>query len=287
MAFLAAAAGNGGGTPAGADPLRAAKLSAVGVRKVFDVSGGGEFTALADVDLRVEEGEFVSLIGPSGCGKSTLLEILAGLQAPSSGAVLLGGRPVTGPGPDRAVVFQNYALFPWRTVIQNVAFGLEIAGLDRATRLERSKGLLELVGLAEFAEHFVWQISGGMRQRVGLARALACDPEVLLMDEPFGALDALTRDVLQDQLLQVQRETRKSVVFVTHSVDEAIYLSDRIVVMGTAPGRVIQIIHVGLSREGGRQSMRSTSRYGEIHREVWRLLEQELAKSGADRAGRA
>lgn len=273
--------GAGGGNPAGTGTAGGAKLAAVGVRKEFEVSGGERFVALADVDLEVGEGEFVSLIGPSGCGKSTLLEVLAGLQVPSAGSVFLDGRVVTRPGPDRAVVFQNYALFPWRTVIQNVAFGLEIARVERDERLERSARLLDLVGLSAFADHFVWQVSGGMRQRVGLARALACDPEVLLMDEPFGALDALTRDLLQDQLLQVQRNTKKSVVFVTHSVDEAIYLSDRIVVMGTGPGRIIREIAVGLDREGGREAMRSTPRYGEIHRDVWALLEQELAKSGS------
>ena len=287
MTDVRASGGAGGVPPTGTAGARATKLAAVGVRKAFDVSGGGSFTALAEVDLEVGAGEFVSLIGPSGCGKSTLLEILAGLQMPTEGSVALDGRTVTGPGPDRAVVFQNYALFPWRTVIQNVTFGPEIAGVDRAERLDRARRLLGLVGLSGFADHFVWQISGGMRQRVGLARALACEPEVLLMDEPFGALDALTRDLLQDQLLEIQRETRKSVVFVTHSVDEAIYLSDRIVVMGTGPGRVVREISVGLDRDGGREAMRSTPRYGAIHREVWALLEQELAKAAAGPGGGA
>jgi NitT/TauT family transport system ATP-binding protein len=264
-------------------PARA-KIEVAGVSKIFN-GKDGSFTALAGIDLHVDDGEFLSLIGPSGCGKSTLLEILAGLQRATTGEVRVDGNAVTGPGPDRAVVFQNYALFPWRTVSDNVSYALEMKGVKKAERRERARHFLALVGLERVEHHYVWQLSGGMRQRVGLARALACEPSVLLMDEPFGALDAITRDVLQDHLLSIQSSARKTVVFVTHSVDEAIYLSDRIMVMGRGPGRFVAEFRVDLDRSGGREPMRADARYGALHAGLWHVLAQEMgsdASGGAD-----
>lgn len=255
------------------------KIAANSIQKRFPTQGGGEFTALESVDLEIAEGEFVALIGPSGCGKSTLLEILAGLQAPTAGTVQVDGATVSSPGPDRAVVFQNYALFPWRTVIENVTFSMEMKGEDRRASERVAAKYLEMVGLQSFSNHYIWQLSGGMKQRVGLARALACEPSVLLMDEPFGALDAMTRDVLQDQLLEIQRRINSSVVFVTHSVDEAIYLSDRIVAMGTAPGRVVTSFNVPFGKDLSRNDMRSQPEYAELHADIWKILEAEMVRT--------
>lgn len=254
------------------------KIAASHIQKRFPTKAGGSFTALESVDLEIAEGEFVALIGPSGCGKSTLLEILAGLQTPSAGTVRVDGQFVSSPGPDRAVVFQNYALFPWRTVIKNVTFSMEMKGDDRHESERVAAGYLEMVGLQAFSNHYIWQLSGGMKQRVGLARALACEPSVLLMDEPFGALDAMTRDVLQDQLLEIQRRINSSVVFVTHSVDEAIYLADRIVAMGTAPGRIVASFEVPFEKDLSRNDMRAQPEYGELHAQIWRILEAEMVR---------
>lgn len=266
-----------GGSTDGAAP----RISVEGVSKQFTDTVGQAFIALDNVDLRLAEGEFVSLIGPSGCGKSTLLEIVAGLQTATSGRVLQDGKEISRPGPERAVVFQNYALFPWRTVIDNVAFSMELRKVGRSERREKSGHYLELMGLRGFESHYIWQLSGGMRQRVGLARALACEPAVLLMDEPFGALDAITRDVLQDHLLRIQAETKKTVLFVTHGVDEALYLSDRIVVLGTRPGRVVEIFDTDFDRTRGREHIRSLPEYQAAHAAIWDILSAEMAKERA------
>jgi NitT/TauT family transport system ATP-binding protein len=234
-------------------------------------------SALVDINLRIEEGEFVCLLGPSGCGKSTLLKIIAGLIPATSGRITINGRPVSGPGPERAVVFQDYALFPWMTVRDNVEFGLEARRLPAAERREVSSRLLKVVGLSDFAERFPHQLSGGMKQRVSIARALAVDPSLLLMDEPFGALDAQTRHLLQDELLRVWREYRKTVVFVTHSIEEAIYLSDRIVVMTARPGRVKQIVVVPEARPRDMASVEMNQR----QREVRAVLSEEIARAAA------
>jgi NitT/TauT family transport system ATP-binding protein len=240
------------------------------VVKTFPTATGGSFTALQDVNLDVAPEEFLSLLGPSGCGKSTLLEIIAGLQMPSSGRVLLDGAAITGPGPDRAVVFQHFALFPWRTVAANVEFPMEMAGLGRRERREKALGFLKLVGLDAFADRHIWQLSGGMQQRVALARALACAPRVMLMDEPFSGADAITRELLQNELVRLHRATRKTVIFVTHSVDEAIRLSDRIVVMGTRPGRVVQTFTVNDEiRAQGDVVAR-------LRDEIWAILRREI-----------
>jgi NitT/TauT family transport system ATP-binding protein len=236
-----------------------------------------ETSALVDINLQIKEGEFVCLLGPSGCGKSTLLKIIAGLIPATSGRISINGKPVSGPGPERAVVFQDYALFPWMTVRDNVEFGLEARRLPLAERREVSKRLLKVVGLSDFAERFPHQLSGGMKQRVSIARALAVDPSLLLMDEPFGALDAQTRQLLQDELLRIWREYRKTVVFVTHSIEEAIYLSDRIVVMTARPGRVKQIVMVPETRPRDMASVDMNRR----QREVRAVLGEEIARAAA------
>lgn len=241
------------------------------------ISHRSETSALVDINLRIEEGEFICLLGPSGCGKSTLLKIIAGLIPATSGRIAINGKPVSGPGPERAVVFQDYALFPWMTVRDNVEFGLEARKLPVAERRDISSRLLKVVGLSDFAERFPHQLSGGMKQRVSIARALAVDPSQLLMDEPFGALDAQTRHLLQDELLRVWREYRKTVVFVTHSIEEAIYLSDRIVVMTARPGRVKQIVMVPEARPREMASIDMNRR----QREVRAVLGEEIARAAA------
>ncbi len=222
-------------------------LQARGLTRRF-ATAQGTMTALADIDLEVRQREFVSVIGPSGCGKSTLVRIVAGLDHPSSGEVLLDAKSVEGPGADRGMVFQGYTLFPWLTIQQNVMFGMKMKGL-RGTRAE-SKAMewLDLVGLSRFAEHYPRELSGGMQQRVAIARALANEPRILLMDEPFGALDAQTRCSMQRHLLEVWKTVDVTVLFITHDLDEAIYLSDRIVVLGAHPGRVLEVIDVPVAR---------------------------------------
>ncbi len=213
----------------------AGAVALAGVSKVFRSPDGSKVHALDGVDLDIAEQEFICLLGGSGCGKSTLLRIIAGFESPSSGQVSVSGKPVAGPGPDRGVVFQDYGLFPWLTVAENVGFGLRRRKVPRADAESSVKRFLALVGLERFATKFPNQLSGGMQQRVAIARVLANDPAVLLMDEPFGALDSLTRETMQHELQQICDELRTTVVFVTHSVEEAVYLADRVVVMGGGP----------------------------------------------------
>jgi NitT/TauT family transport system ATP-binding protein len=217
-----------------------------GLRKTY--GGRAEVTALADVDLDIREGEFVALLGPSGCGKSTLLNLLAGFEAPSAGELRFNGAAVGRPGPDRAVVFQEAALLPWLTVWQNVIFGPQVQGLSRGAYEERASEMIRLVGLEAFREALPAQLSGGMRQRVGIARALVMNPKALLMDEPFGALDAQTRLTMQQLLLDVWQRLRTTVLFVTHDIDEAILLADRVLVMSARPGRITRDIDITLRR---------------------------------------
>lgn len=227
--------------------MSASHIVVNGVNKIFK-TGEREVVALKDIDLEIPRGQFVCLLGPSGCGKSTLLNAVAGFSLPTSGSITADGKAVTGPGPDRGMVFQEYALFPWMTVEQNIAFGLEIKGMDAAQIRPVVTALLEKLGLADFRSRFPKDLSGGMRQRVAIARILALDSPIMLMDEPFGALDALTRRNLQDELLRIWSETGKTVIFVTHSIEEAIYLADRIVVMTYRPGTVKRDIIVDLPR---------------------------------------
>jgi NitT/TauT family transport system ATP-binding protein/sulfonate transport system ATP-binding protein len=215
-------------------------LTIEGVERVFPPArrGGAETVALQPTDLGVAHNDFITILGPSGCGKSTLLRIVAGLDTPTSGRVLMDGLPVGGPGPDRGMVFQSYSLFPWMTVRENICFGLREKGMPKAEQMEISGYFLEKVGLRQFADHYPKTLSGGMKQRTALARALANDPKVLLLDEPFGALDNQTRALMQELLLGIWEADRKTVLFVTHDIDEAIFLANRVVVMTARPGRI-------------------------------------------------
>lgn len=236
----------------------------------------GKLTALEGIDLEVYRGEFLCILGPSGCGKSTFLRLVAGLLKPSSGeiAVLRDGQ-----SPFLAtLVFQEYALFPWRSVLDNVAFGLEMHGQSKAKRYEVAQHFIEKVGLREFSHAFPHQLSGGMKQRVGIARAFASDPEILLMDEPFGALDAQTRTILQDELIQIWEESRKTVIYVTHSIDESIYLGDRIVLMTSRPGKVKEIFAVDLPRPR-KIEMKGWPLYSELSLKIWGSLKEEVERS--------
>jgi len=228
-------------------PFQAGQIDIHGVEKRF-TRGAQEMVALSGIDLSIRAGEFVCLLGPSGCGKSTLLNAIAGFTSPTAGRITVDGVPVRGPAPDRGMVFQEYALFPWMSVAKNIAFGLEIKRMPRAEIEQRTRTLLDTLSLSEFRDHYPKDLSGGMRQRVAIARILALDPPILLMDEPFGALDALTRRTLQDELLRLWGETAKTVVFVTHSIEESIYLADRIVVMTDRPGTIKTVVPVPLPR---------------------------------------
>jgi NitT/TauT family transport system ATP-binding protein len=208
----------------------------------------GSIEALSSIDIEVRQREFVSVIGPSGCGKSTLIKLVAGLDQPSAGQVRIDGNPVAGPGADRGMVFQGYTLFPWLSVKKNVMFGMKIKGIKRREAEQSARGWLELVGLSKFADAYPAQLSGGMKQRVAIARALANEPKILLMDEPFGALDAQTRCSMQSHLLNIWQRVDVTILFITHDLDEAIYLSDRIIVLGANPGRVLEVIDVPVSR---------------------------------------
>jgi NitT/TauT family transport system ATP-binding protein len=252
---------------------RRPKIQIQGVARSFGPAGRAT-PALAQIDLDVAERELVCLLGPSGCGKSTLLNIVAGFLAPTTGRVLVDGHAVTGPAPERGVVFQEYALFPWLTVTGNVEFGPRLRARPAAERRASVERYLDLVGLRAHADKFPIQLSGGMKQRVAIARALANDPAVVLMDEPFGALDAQTREVLQDELSRIQRVEHKTILFVTHSIREAVYLADRVVVMTSAPGRIKQIFPIKLPEVRDRFSAEFT----EYESEITRVVKEEVAK---------
>jgi NitT/TauT family transport system ATP-binding protein len=234
-------------------------------------AGAGPIQVLDRLTLGIMQHEFVCVLGPSGCGKTTLLRLLAGLERPDSGEVLVAGRQVTGPGPDRGVVFQDFALLPWADVMTNVAFGLELRGMPIDERRARARELVASVGLSGFEHHLPSQLSGGMQQRVGLARALAVDPAILLMDEPFGATDAQARRVLQNDLLALHHRHRKTVVFVTHSADEAVRLADRIVLLSPRPATVDEVIDVGLPRPRPPR-LGGVARFVEIKEHLWNRL---------------
>jgi len=231
--------------------------------------------ALHGFDIDVEESEFLSILGPSGCGKSTFLNVLLGLLRPDSGELRLNGRPIAGPGTDRAMVFQEFGLLPWRTVEANVGLGLELKGVKADSRRDVARRFIEMVGLTGFERHYPHELSGGMKQRVGLARALATDPDVLLMDEPFAALDAQTRDLMQAELLRIWRAAGKTVLFVTHQIDEAIYLSDRVMVMTKRPGRAKKIFDIDLKRPRDYE-MRVSPEFNDLKLEIWNSLKDEI-----------
>jgi NitT/TauT family transport system ATP-binding protein len=249
------------------------------VRPTRDQPHEGVLTALDDVSLDIKAGEFLSLVGPSGSGKSTLLDLLGGLSAPTSGQVLVDGKPVTGPGLDRAVVFQQYALFPWRTARGNVEFGLEAQGLPRRERSARAREFLHLVGLSGFEERYPHELSGGMKQRVAIARGLAYDPDILLMDEPFAALDAQTRELLQDEVLRIWQATGKTIVFITHGIEEAVYLGQRVAVLTSRPGRLKQVLAIDLGDRHASTDLRSTPEFGRYRHLIWSLLHDEVRKA--------
>jgi len=239
---------------------------------------GTSMTAVSDVDLDVHDGEFLTVLGPSGCGKTTVMNVIAGLVAPATGTVTVDGRPVTGPGPDRAVVFQDYALLPWRTVAENVRFGLEMQPRLRKGAAERVRETIALVGLDGFENSYPRELSGGMQQRVGLARALVADPRILLMDEPLGAVDALTREVMRGELERIIAATGTTVVLITHSIDEAILLGDRIAVFRSRPGRIAEILPVDLPRPRSERRTIADPRFVELRDHLWDLLRGEAER---------
>lgn len=264
------------------------KIQLRGVAKRFEVrrsaKGAPEsaLEALADINLDIRAGEFLAVVGPSGCGKSTLLDLLAGLERPSEGEILIDGGAVVGPGLDRAIVFQQYALFPWRTARANVEFGLEAMGRTRyakAERRSRAQQYLSLVGLEGFEDRYPHELSGGMKQRVAIARSLAYEPDVLLLDEPFAALDAQTRESLQDELLGIWRHTGKTIVFITHGIDEAVYLGQRVAVMTARPGRIKAIVEVPDLGPSDDEDVRSHPDFVSYRHEIWKLLRQETTSS--------
>jgi NitT/TauT family transport system ATP-binding protein len=261
------------------------KISFEQVRKEFIVRGKNRsdpaqrFVALEDISLDVKAGEFLALVGPSGCGKSTLLDLLGGLTTPTSGRLLLDGKPITGPARDRGIVFQQYALYPWRTAQQNIEFGLEIAGESSAVRRERAEHYLALVGLSAFADRYPHELSGGMKQRVAIARSLAYEPEVLLMDEPFAALDAQTREGLQVELLRIWRSTGKTILFITHSIDEAVVLGQRVAVITARPGRIKQVVDIPEALHSETDDVRSLPLFGEVRHKIWDLLHDEVSRA--------
>jgi NitT/TauT family transport system ATP-binding protein len=235
-----------------------------------------EFVALDGVDLTIGAGEFVTLVGPSGCGKSTILDLVSGLAQPSYGTVSINGHRITGPGHDRSIVFQQYTLLPWRTARGNVELALEAkGGFSRAERSRTAMEYLRLVGLEEFANRLPGELSGGMKQRVAIARSLACKPEVLLMDEPFGALDAQTRERLQEELVGIWKRTGTTVLFITHDIEEAVFLGQRVAVMSGRPGRIREIVDIRLDRSAaGEEDIRGTDAFGRYRHQIWNLLRQ-------------
>ena len=238
---------------------------------------GDMLLAVDGANVEIEDGEFISIVGPSGCGKTTLLNAMDGLIPITSGTLSLDGRPIAKPGPDRGMVFQQPSLLPWRTVVGNIIYGLEILGLKTADARSRAQRLIDLVGLRGFEESFPLELSGGMQQRVNLARALAVDPEVLLLDEPFAALDSQTRETMQGELLRVWNETRKTAIFITHDIVEAVYLADRVVVMTARPGRVKEILTVDLPRPRDLRIKRDP-RFLEIETHIWESIREEAAR---------
>jgi NitT/TauT family transport system ATP-binding protein len=263
---------------AGSEPTtgrekRAAMIEIDRVTQIFQTSGRQSHLALSEISLAIEDGAFVSILGPSGCGKSTLLYIVGGFVSPTEGTAKVKGRAITGPGPDRGPVFQEFALFPWKDVLGNVMYGLRQQGVKRAEAEAQSRRLLEMVGLKGFESFYPKELSGGMRQRVAIARTLAYHPAVLLMDEPFGALDAHTRTRLQNDLLNIWERDRKTVLFVTHSVEEAVFLSDKVVVMTRAPGRIKVTVDIDLPRPRRRAELLLDARYQKYIVDIEKLID--------------
>ncbi len=266
------------------------KIKAENIKKIFKVRSNGnpknngstsnDLLALGGVNLSINKGEFVSIVGPSGCGKSTFLDLVGGLSKPNDGTIYIDGRSVNGPGLDRGIVFQQYALFPWRTALGNVEFGLESQNVEKKERTDIAQKYLSLVGLTGFETRYPYELSGGMKQRVAIARALAYNPDILLMDEPFGALDAQTREILQRELLRIWEETHKTILFITHSIDEAVFLSDRVAIMTARPGTIKQVIDIPISRPARfEEDIRSSHEFVKIRHTLWEFLKEEVIKA--------
>jgi NitT/TauT family transport system ATP-binding protein len=264
--------------PASEPAAHAASVECRNVEKWF-----GELNVLADVDFSIPAGSFVSVLGPSGCGKTTLMRAIGGLTGIDAGEILVGGRRVDGPPREAAIVFQQFGLMPWKTIYDNVAFGLSVRGFGKAELEERVRHYIDLVHLTGFEQSFPYQVSGGMQQRAGLARALAVEPQLLLMDEPFASVDAMTREVLHDELLGIWERDRRTVVFITHSIDEAIVLSDQIFVMSRSPATVVEQIPVDIPRPRRERTVRGLPQFGELREHCWDLLE----RGGAEEAARS
>jgi NitT/TauT family transport system ATP-binding protein len=245
--------------------------------KTYRQMGGETTTAIAEISCKVERGEFVSFVGPSGCGKTTLLMTIAGLIAPSSGQVTVHGREVSGPPPNLVLVFQDFnkSLFAWRSVLRNVRFGLEARGNYSSQAESKARSLIDLVGLKGFEKHYPWELSGGMQQRVAIARALAYEPEVLLMDEPFGSLDALTRLELEDTLLKLWQELSTTILFITHDIEEAIYLSDRILLLSQRPSQIVEELPIDFARPRNQVATRAEARFMEIRNRIYQRIRNE------------
>ncbi len=237
---------------------------------------GGSLLALDRINLKIHDGEFVCIVGPSGCGKTTFLSVVDGLITATDGRIIVDGVAVTKPGPDRAVVFQDASLLPWRTVQQNVVYGLECAGVKAVEARERAGRFIRMVGLEGFENHYPYELSGGMQQRVNLARALVMDPKILLMDEPFASLDAQTREAMQEEVLRIRKEANKTVLFITHQIDEAIFLSDRVIVFSARPGRVKATIAVDIERPR-KLAVKRDPRFHALEDEIWTLMHDEIA----------
>ncbi|GEM15777.1 ABC transporter ATP-binding protein [Gluconobacter oxydans] len=250
----------------------APKLRFDHLSKAFASSPRAGGPILGDIEFDIAAGEFVVLVGPSGCGKSTLLDLAAGLTDPTAGRVLLDGRPVTKPGPERSVVFQNYALLPWKTALENIVFALAAAGVARGERHKRARHFLDLVGLEHAAHRYPHQLSGGMNQRVAIARSLSVEPEVLLMDEPFGALDAQTRETLQTELRRLWKRTSATIIFITHDIDEALSLGQKVVVLAAGPGRIVDVVTLPFPADASIDDVRAHPQYGHLRHYVRSLL---------------
>lgn len=257
----------------------AVKLEARGIcLEYYQARTESGLLALDDVSLEVRSGEFVSIVGPSGCGKTTFLTVVDGLLPPTAGRIYLDGKEVRDPGPDRAMVFQDASLLPWRTVLGNVLYGLECQKVDRRSALDRARTFIDMVGLSGFEHHYPHELSGGMQQRVNLARALALDPQILLMDEPFASLDAQTRELMQEELLAIWQRAGKTVLFVTHQINEAVYLSDRVIVFSARPGRVKRVLPIEIERPR-KLRVKRDPRFLRYEDEIWTLIEDEVKKS--------
>jgi NitT/TauT family transport system ATP-binding protein len=258
-------------------------IEATNVKKVYRATKGRSVEALTDISLSIHDGEFLSIVGPSGCGKSTFLSLVAGLMPMSDGSVKIAGRQVTGPSTDVGIVFQSALLLDWRTVLENIMVPIEVMGLPRKEYRDRARELLDMSGLSTFADNYPWQLSGGMQRRVAICRALVFNPPILLLDEPFGALDAMTRDYMNIELMRIWQQSKKTVILITHSISEAVLLSDRVAVMSPAPGRILEVIDIDIPRPRS-LDVTASPRFGEIANHIRTFFSAEMFLSGGVKA---